>query len=102
MTTHHTLLKPLRRAADGRIIWQTHCGVEIAMPPQKFSEGAPVKVPDDRGEETIECAGCYAGSDVAEPEIGGDDQERLLAPGTELDENDPFKPVREEKDEFPG
>lgn len=102
MATYHTLLKPLRRAPDNvRVIWLTTCGIEVAMPPQKFSPGHTVQTPDKRGGEVIECAGCYAGQDQAEPEIGGDDSERLLAPGTELNEDDPFKPVAEERDEFP-
>ncbi len=102
MTTYHTLAKPLRRGPNGTVVWLTTCGVEIAMPPQKYPQGAQAQVPDQHGDEVVECGGCYAGSDVAEPEVGGDDSERLLAPGTELDEEDPFKAINEEKEEFPG
>lgn len=102
MTTYHTLQKPLRRGPNGTVIWNTTCGLEVAMPPQKFAPGAVAQVPDRHEGEVVECAGCYAGSDIAEPEIGGDDSERLQAPGTELDDEDPFKVINEEKEEFPG
>ncbi len=108
MTTYHTLAKPLERLPDGKVKWETTCGLKVSLPAQKFPVGTIVKTPDKYGEEIIECTACYAAVD----ETRTDEQiraaqEREVArsqtgdlSGVQLDD-DNFTPINEEVDEYP-
>ncbi len=61
MTTYHLLAKPLHQTPDGKVTWETSCGLKVSLPPQRFKAGAVVQTPDKRAGEIIECAACYSG-----------------------------------------
>lgn len=60
---YHLLSKPIRRIDDARIEWACICGLRVALLPTKVPAGTAIHVPDDHGEDVVECAACYAGVD---------------------------------------
>lgn len=108
MATYHILQKPLARAADGKVVWGTNCGLKVSLPPRPdVKPGTTVQTPDRYGIEVIECAGCYAGVDETKSDKQiTQEQQQMLDRGqqlgdVEMNDDDPFKTIAEERDEYP-
>ncbi len=105
MTTYHLLAKPLQRLPDGKVVWETNCGLKVSLA-KVCHPGGTVQTADKRGNEIIECASCYA----AEDQSGQPQSQRQAAPdplsarttSASNEERGDDAILGEESEEYPG
>ncbi len=105
MTTYHLLSKPIQRNQDGSITWMAHCGIKVSLK-KPCRPGDQVQTADKRGNEIIECAGCYAGEDsdpMVQPQqqAAPDPLDARTRPGAPPLEHGDDAILGEEIDEYP-